>query len=146
MAEIKIIQAPDIEHSFAVIYKPSGLASAPLFEGDESALSKAMEFFPEIKHVAGKKSIEYGLLHRIDTETSGLLLIASTQESYDFLCKEQKNGRFIKYYRAQVELNKNETQDCNFEKEFTVVSAFRPFGPKGRMVKPVFENSSGSFP
>lgn len=144
MAEIKIIQAPDIEHPFAVIYKPSGLASAPLFEGDESALSKAMEFFPEIKYVAGKKSIEYGLLHRIDTETSGLLLIASTQESYDFLCKEQKNGRFIKYYRAQVELNKNETQDCNFEKEFTVVSAFRPFGPKGRMVKPVFENSSAA--
>ena len=48
MAEIKIIQAPDIEHPFAVIYKPSGLASAPLFEGDESAVSKAMEFCTEL--------------------------------------------------------------------------------------------------
>ncbi len=136
MAKIKIIQKPDLEHDFLVVYKPSGLASAPLFEGEESALTQAIELFPQIKKVAGKKKIEYGLIHRIDTATSGLLLIALTQDFYDFLQEEQKKGNFIKHYRALVEYEGTET------KEFTVISKFRSYGPKGRLVKPVFEDGT----
>ena len=137
MAEIKIIQEPDLQHPFIVVYKPSGLPSAPLVEGQESALTQAIERFPQIKNVSGKKKIEYGLIHRIDTATSGLLLIALTQEFYDFLQSEQKNGNFIKHYRALVEYEGEKIQ-----KEFTVVSKFRSFGPGGKLVKPVFENAT----
>lgn len=140
MAEIRVIQAPDQEHPFAVIYKPKGLASAPLREGDDSALFRVAEIFPQLKNVEGKKKVEYGLLHRIDTATSGLLLVASTQESYDFLRECQKEGKFLKYYRAEIQVPEGK----KIEKEFTVVSRFRPFGEKARKVKPVFEDGSAA--
>ena len=93
---IEIIHAPTDSKPFLVIYKPKGLASAPLVEGDtENALAQAIEKFPEICGVHGKKKIEYGLLHRLDTATDGLMVIATTQECYDFLTEEQREGRFI---------------------------------------------------
>ena len=143
MAEIRFVQNVDSAHPFAVVYKPQGLASAPLKKGDDCALTQAAELCPQIKSVKGKKPVEYGLLHRIDTETSGLLLIACTQDFYDFMQKEQKEGRFIKHYRATVEGNVSETSK-NLAKKFTVTSRFRPFGPKGKLVKPVFEGCSAA--
>lgn len=137
MAEIKIIHEPSESEPYVVIYKPSGIPSAPLKEGDESALTQVLLKYPQLKAVKGKKEVEYGLLHRIDTVTSGLLLIASTQESYDNLTQQQKNGDFTKSYKATVEYS-GPTEN----KSFSVTSTFRPFGPKGAQVKPVFENST----
>lgn len=134
--KIKVVFAPEEKKPFLVIYKPQGLASAPLKENDECALNQAIELFPSIKNVHGKKTVEYGLIHRIDTETEGLLLIALDQEFYDEIQKEQKNGQFIKYYRAKIDTNEN------ISKEFTITSKFRTFGPKGKFVKCVFENGS----
>jgi 23S rRNA pseudouridine1911/1915/1917 synthase len=138
MAEIKIISSPDEKNPFLIIYKPSGLPSAPLKEGDESALTQALKLFPEIKNVKGKKSVEYGLLHRIDTATRGLLFIACTQECFDNMELQQKEGKFIKYYRAGIE-NKE-----GINKTFTLRSKFRTYGEKGREVRPVFENASAA--
>ncbi len=135
---IKVISSPcEPDSPFAVIYKPAGLPSAPLKEGENSALTQAIKFFPQIKSVTGKKPVEYGLLHRIDTATEGLLLIATTQESFNCLEKQQKEGKFIKYYKAIIE-----TKSPVKNKTITVTSKFRPFGPKGKMVKPVFENGT----
>ena len=95
MKKIKIIHSPTAEKPFLIIDKPRGLPSAPLSESDcNNALAQAIEDFPEIKEVKGRKAIEYGLLHRLDTVTEGLLLIATTQECYDFLMEEQQAGRF----------------------------------------------------
>lgn len=137
MAKIKIIQAPDLTHPFAVIYKESGLSSAPLKEGDESALTQAIKLFPELKTVKGKKEVECGLMHRIDKATSGLLLIASTQETYEALQTQQKNDEFVKYYRARVEGNTDIQK-----KVFDISSRFRAFGTKGREVRAVFDKSN----
>ena len=79
--DIKIIFENE---DFLVISKPAGLPSAPLHSLDEeSALTKVVKNYPEILHINGKKSIEYGLLHRLDTVTEGLLLIALNQAFYD---------------------------------------------------------------
>ncbi|WP_147635103.1 pseudouridine synthase family protein [Treponema pectinovorum] len=137
MAKIKIIQSPDSTHPFAVIYKQSSLASAPLKHGDDSALTQAINLFPELKNVKGKKEVEHGLLHRIDNATSGLLLIASTQKAYEEIQEQQETGRFIKYYRAIVEYE-GEVQN----RKFTISSRFRTFGPKGSKVMAVFEDSN----
>ena len=94
MDKIKIIFEPDKNKPFLVIYKPKNLPSAPLNENDKNnALSQAIQLFPEIQNVIGKKQIEYGLLHRLDTATDGLLLICTTQECYDFLFEQQKKIR-----------------------------------------------------
>ncbi|MCQ2240638.1 pseudouridine synthase [Treponema sp.] len=155
---INIIHKPSEKEPFLILDKPRGLPSAPLFSGDESALSYAVEKFPEIAEVKGKKEIEFGLVHRIDTETRGLLLVACTQDFYDSIILEQTNGRFIKSYEAYCDLiaGKNLTegfpkrdesseyileclQNLTNEGSFSleVRSRFRPYGLKNSQVRPV---------
>ena len=96
MQEITIIQEPTAEKPFCIVSKPRGLPSAPLSADDfQNCFCRAAAVFPELKAVSGRKAVERGLLHRLDTETEGLLLIAQTQEFYDFMIEEQKNGAVI---------------------------------------------------
>lgn len=135
---IQVLKEPSQDFPFVVINKPKGLASAPLTEGEDCALTQAINLFPQIKNVTGKKAVEYGLVHRIDTATSGILLIVIEQDAYDKLLADQKEGKFIKTYTATV----YNAQNKNIK---TVIqSRFRPFGPKGSMVKPVFEDGTTS--
>ena len=155
---MKIIHEPTETSPFLVVFKERSLPSAPLFEGDRSVLTEAVKIFPEILTVSGKKEIERGLVHRIDTETSGLVLIATTQESYDSLVLSQKENKFEKWYRAEIENLPNcteilsgfpnfpaETKNSNqYGKNLSVKSLFRPYGKKGHEVRPV-TNESGKF-
>ena len=101
--QIQIAIAPSKENPFVVIKKPRGLPSAPLFEGDECAFMQAAKLYPYLLEVSGKKAIEHGLVHRIDTETEGLLLIATTQESYNAFINFQREGKFLKGYSAKCQ-------------------------------------------
>lgn len=149
--QIKIIQEPSKDNPFIVIYKPSGLPSAPLKDGEQNnAVFQATRLFPQIRTVSGKKKCEYGLLHRIDTDTRGLLVIAASQNAYETLLQEQKQQKFIKTYKALCR-NKADTpvvldafppqqgfyQDLLKNRCITVTSAFRPFGLKNAQVRPV---------
>lgn len=160
MEQIKIISEPTKENPFLIIYKPSGLPSAPLSLNDENnAFYFAAKAFPQVMKVNGRKEIEHGLLHRIDNETSGLLLIAETQEFYDYLMQEQQNGRFIKYYQAVCNVNFDNAEKLkgfpslpepfeNFQKEgickkkICLSSLFRNYGPGQKEVRPVLLNSN----
>ncbi|MBE6355232.1 MAG: RNA pseudouridine synthase [Treponema sp.] len=151
MENIRIIAEPSEKNPFAVIYKPRGLASAPLAEGDDSAFTRAAGIFPELKDVHGIKAVEGGLVHRIDTVTDGILVIASTQQSYDSFILQQKEGQFIKEYTALCRYQKNLPEGfppCTADREkisacmqsrsfFKLSSLFRPFGKKGSAVRPV---------
>lgn len=145
MQKISIIHTPTNEKPFLVINKPKGLPSAPLSADDtNNAVAQAIELFPEIKNVTGKKQIEYGLLHRIDTQTDGLLLIATTQEFYDYMQKEQADGNFFKYYTAKCEnliTNGNLITNVSAGSQGTISSYFRPFGPGNKEVRPVTKDS-----
>ena len=144
---IEIIHIPTPEKPFLVIYKPKELASAPLVEGDtENALAQAIEKFPEIREVHGKKEIEYGLLHRLDTATDGLMVIATSQEAYDFLTEEQKEGRFIKYYSAECDIIPDNADKLggfppDLPQLTNVSSFFRAYGEGRKEVRPVTEKS-----
>ncbi len=146
---IKIIKAPDNIKPYTIIDKPAGLPSAPLSQNDnQNAFSMAASRFPELLNVNGKKAIEHGLIHRLDTATSGLMVIAADQNCYDFLEKEQQENRIIKTYRARCNLIK-----CSEEgfpafpfkidgvQSFAISSYFRPFGPGRKLVRPVTQNS-----
>ena len=133
---IKVLKAPDKIKPYAIIDKPAGLPSAPLSADDKNnALIQTAELFPEILNVNGKKEIEHGLLHRLDTATSGLIIIAASKECYDYLQKEQEEEKIYKYYRAQC----NVLNDLPEKKEFEIKSYFRPFGPGRKEVRPVTE-------
>ncbi len=129
------------DKDFLIIDKPSGLPSAPLSENDtKNAFSIIAKDFPNVKNVLGKKSIEGGLVHRIDTDTRGLLLIAQTQNFYDSIFLQQSEGNFIKYYTAYC-LDKREGLS-NFKKPpLSITSRFRFLGEGRKKVEPVFEHS-----
>ena len=145
MNKIKIIHAPDSQKPFVIIDKPAGLPSAPLNESDkENAFSQAAELFPQLLNVKGKKEIEHGLLHRLDTATAGLMIIAATQECYDFLQQEQKEGRIIKTYLAECGLLRNEAvvPELVEGQHIKLTSYFRAYGPGRKEVRPVFPDDS----
>lgn len=50
----------------------------------------------------GEQVRVWGLVHRLDRTTSGVLVVAKTQETYDFLKSEFKARRVEKTYRALV--------------------------------------------
>ncbi|MBO4386776.1 MAG: RNA pseudouridine synthase [Treponema sp.] len=151
--DIEFLHTPTEEEPFAVIIKPRGTASAPLYEGDPSAYTQAASRFPELNLVKGKKECEHGLIHRIDTDTEGLLLIASSQDFYDYMAKIQEEGKFIKSYKAICSPLKGIQEgypksplcmeSIESSKSISVLakSMFRPYGIKNREVRPVTSES-----
>ena len=140
--QIEVIKAPDELKPFAIIYKPWGLPSAPLTVDDkDNAFCQAAEMFPQLLQVKGRKEIEHGLLHRLDTATSGLLIIAATQECYDFLMTEQREGRIIKTYFAECNISILNEKSVFPEHvgglSSTISTYFRPYGPGRKEVRPV---------
>ncbi len=56
----------------------------------------------ELKIGSGGIITRFGILHRIDKETSGLILIAKNQETYDFVKQQFLNRDIEKFYHAIV--------------------------------------------
>lgn len=75
--------------------------------------------------VRGKKAIEAGLLHRLDTDTRGLVLFAKDQAVYDFLAARQEAGQIIKTYCAFVEPNRVPEIDNGYGFDATELSTLK---------------------
>lgn len=153
---MRIIKEITRDKPFLIIDKPAGIPSAPLnAEDKKNAFSMAAEMFPQLLDVQGRKEIEHGLLHRIDTETSGLLIIAATQDCYENLLQLQKENKIKKYYTAFCNIDYDNTtklegfpaSDVLFEKsitEYQLESYFRFFGEGRKSVRPVTKNSNAA--
>ena len=150
--KIEFLNTPSKENPFLVISKPSGLPTAPLSAQDtNNALYLAAQTFPEILNVNGKKEVEHGLIHRIDTVTEGLILIATTQNAYENFINQQKNNNFTKFYTAICKKNQNAKDSAKLQEgfpdffqtnifhqnEFQIQSYFRYFGQGRKEVRPV---------
>ena len=167
---------------WAVVYKPPHLPTAPLRADERNTLVYWFLHSPEVQkqsaeyglrsrevQVRGKKAIEAGLLHRLDTDTRGLVLFARDQAVYDFLAARQEAGQMIKTYCAFVEPNRVPEIDNGYgfgatelstlkerstareqvvvqegiaaQLPLTLESQFRNFGPGAKRVAPVFPGS-----
>jgi 23S rRNA pseudouridine1911/1915/1917 synthase len=101
--------APDAALALPVLYedawliavdKPAGIASAALRRGETgSAASGLLARYPELRGV-GYGPLEPGLLHRLDTDTSGVLLAARTQAAFLALCQQHDACEITKTYLA----------------------------------------------
>jgi 23S rRNA pseudouridine1911/1915/1917 synthase len=68
------------------VEKPTGMHTAPLHPGEGGTLlAMVIDAFPEVAGLPGVKSVEPGLVHRLDRETSGVVVIARTAEAFDRL-------------------------------------------------------------
>jgi 23S rRNA pseudouridine1911/1915/1917 synthase len=78
--------------------KPSGQPCAPLRPGEMDTLCNALlGHYPELATV-GYSPREPGLLHRLDTDTSGVVIVARTVESFATLKAALKEDRIDKSY------------------------------------------------
>lgn len=92
------------DHLFA-IDKPAGLPCLPLGEGDrETVMNGILAKFPEQAGL-DPAGWEGGMIHRLDNETSGLLLFAKTPEAKRRLSKLNHDGKIQKEYLAWVSGN-----------------------------------------
>jgi 23S rRNA pseudouridine1911/1915/1917 synthase len=88
------------EDDFAVVDKPAGIPTHPLRPHERGTLANAVVArFPEAVPF-GHKRREAGLLQRLDTDTSGLLLVARSLRGFDELDTMLKVGGLDKRYKA----------------------------------------------
>ena len=85
-----------------VINKPAGLA---VHEGgnikDKTLADWLKENYPDIIEV-GEDPIRPGIVHRLDKDVSGLMVVAKNQKSFNNLKKQFKNREVVKEYSALV--------------------------------------------
>lgn len=126
--------------TWSVVFKPHEMPTAPLRSGEAGTLlAWYLGHYPAAECVKGKKTIEKGLIHRLDTPTEGLVLIAKTQETYDAFQEAQGRDLIIKTYSAvcdAVEGSALNTKSMYITRG--IESRFRSWGPGGREVRPVF--------
>ncbi|HYA29408.1 MAG TPA: RluA family pseudouridine synthase [Acidobacteriota bacterium] len=90
------------DETILVLNKPAGMATHGFSARDQSTLANFLSaHWPQIVHV-GKSRWEPGLVHRLDIETSGLLLIAKKQTAYNRLREQFRRREVKKIYWALV--------------------------------------------
>lgn len=122
---------------YLVVAKGAGLPCAPLKGGSYSLFESLVSSFPDLASVHGKKEGEGGLIHRIDTETCGLVLIARNDAFFSHIMELRKSSDFSKSYTAY-----SLSQEDRLPEKEEIKSRFRAFGKKGASVRPVFDGSS----
>ncbi len=140
--------------SYLVVAKPAGMPSVPLKQGgqDNTLLDTVSSLYPEVRNVQGRNAWEGGVVHRLDTPTCGITVVARTDEAWWNLQRQQDEGLFLKTYVAWS-LGKTQGQDMfmdGFPHELAyemtegglvLRSAFRPWGVGSRAVRPVCEDA-----
>ena len=165
------------EKDFLIAFKPPRMHSAPLADSsDNTILEWCSREYPEVLDLNDKKDLsdndaqteipgrsieEGGLLHRLDYETHGLLLIARTLSGMENLLEQQKERKIIKEYSALAGDNKIVLQGFPGEKpdlpfwifrekhrigdSVNIKSAFRPYGPERKVVRPLLPVYQGFY-
>jgi 23S rRNA pseudouridine1911/1915/1917 synthase len=91
----------DETETYLVVYKPPLMFSAPLDSAVEGTLlGWCAGHCPAVLEPKGAKALEGGLLHRLDFETEGLVLVAKTQGALESFRAQQGAGDFVKEYDA----------------------------------------------
>lgn len=90
--------------------KPAGLVVH--YDGktkEETLTDCLLKKYPEIENVGepiklstGKEIKKSGIVHRLDRETSGVILVAKNQKSFEFLKTQFQNREIVKKYHAFV--------------------------------------------
>lgn len=89
-----------------VIDKPAGLLThardEKLLNQEPTVVDWAIEKYPAIKKVGDKPQLRPGIVHRLDKETSGIMVIAKTQAAFEHLKKQFSEHTVKKEYYAWV--------------------------------------------
>jgi len=172
--DFSLPQVLTVEKDYLLVYKPPRMHTVPLAKSPNNNLLKwCSALYPEIADltmkdnslnsdeqddIPSKQTGEGGLLHRLDFETQGLILVARTAKGMASLIDQQKNGMITKEYCALTGEHKTTLQGFPEEKpglhfwifrekrrigdSVHIKSAFRPYGPGRKSVRPVLPNNN----
>ena len=90
------------DENIAVVNKPSGMLTHPTITELSGTLVNALKYKygENLSDINGE--FRRGILHRLDRNTSGLLIIAKTNKAHIFLVEKMKNHEINKKYLAIV--------------------------------------------
>lgn len=106
-AEERKVEIPDIriiyeDNDVIVIDKPIGMIAQRAQSSDAPAVTDFLEkHFPPIKRI-GEEEQRSGIVHRLDKDTSGIMIAAKNQEVFEFLKDKFKKREVRKIYTALV--------------------------------------------
>lgn len=88
------------DENMLVVNKPSGMLTHPTTIEKSGTLVNALlyKYGENLSDVNG--AFRRGILHRLDRNTSGLLMIAKNDRAHEFLANQIKNHTITKKYRA----------------------------------------------
>ncbi|MBZ9569899.1 RluA family pseudouridine synthase [Patescibacteria group bacterium] len=132
--KLKILYEND---DLLVIDKPPGIIVFPEGETRKKALIDfLLRKFPNLKSVGSPS--RYGIVHRLDKDTSGILLVAKNNRALDFLQRQFKERKVVKKYLAlvvgNIETNqgKIETLIGRAPKNRKKQKVYLPYEPKAK--------------
>ena len=90
------------DENMAVVNKPSGMLTHPTTIETSGTLVNALLnlYGKNLSDLNGE--FRRGIVHRLDRNTSGLIMIAKNNKTHEYLVNEMKEKRFNKTYRAIV--------------------------------------------
>jgi 23S rRNA pseudouridine1911/1915/1917 synthase len=104
--KLKVLYEDD---DLLIIDKPAGITVFPeKLTTEKTLIDHLLENFPNLKNIG--KPPRYGIIHRLDKDTSGILLIAKNDKALEFFQKQFKERKVIKKYLALVVGNIKENQ------------------------------------
>ena len=123
-AEPRVLYADEY---ILVVDKPAGMLSVP-GKADDSASVSVEEYFANNSKLKTQNSKFLKAAHRLDMDTSGLLVLARTEQAYVELQRQFASRETVKRYEAVL---------CGVPKHTTPHSTFRSDVPE-----PITQNSS----
>ena len=90
------------DNDIIVIDKKSGIIVHPTEKMETNTLANGLlAYYPEIKNI-GDNSLRPGIVHRLDKDVSGLMLVCKTQKSFEYFKKQFQNRKIKKIYTVLV--------------------------------------------
>lgn len=91
------------DDNIIILDKPAGISTHPArTEQHDTIVSGLLSYYPAIKNVGDAPEIRPGIVHRLDKDTSGLMVVAKNQKAFDWLKKQFIERRIVKKYLALV--------------------------------------------
>jgi 23S rRNA pseudouridine1911/1915/1917 synthase len=107
--QISLAAKPDIklniiyeDENVIVLNKPAGLTVHPsLTQKSGTLINGLLAHYPPLKNV-GDDPTRPGLVHRLDKDTSGLMIVAKNNSSFEWLKRQFQERKVVKKYLALV--------------------------------------------
>ncbi|HHY15329.1 MAG TPA: RluA family pseudouridine synthase [Firmicutes bacterium] len=90
------------DEELAIINKPKGLVVHPGPGNWDGTLVNALLFHLD-RLAAGSGAYRPGIVHRLDKETSGLMVVAKTDKTYSYLSRQLKQRQVQRHYVTLVQ-------------------------------------------